>query len=254
MRKEFKSLGYPEQHGYIYDGDSYQSYAPIDQRFRMFAWYGFEENLRSNEWALDIAHAGDYLHSLAMAALGDDELAMAIRWRFDPVAQPETIAFAAEKIRYSPEVDGAKRRYFSLSLKKIGNNHNLQYDKRYQSLESYHDGSAKMVHSLLSPEHPSGLERFILADQIREYMNAKYGYGEMEHPSVFLGWSEREDHEGVRLSADVRNGIELCRAAIAVAVNREHVRGSCDCYLHNLGNRRVEAEAEQKLLEAPTGD
>jgi hypothetical protein len=249
--KRFPSIEHPETYGFSFNSDIWDSRSNFCMYMRMWRTEGDGMIQHSHDWSVTPEFAGDYLHSLAQAALEDDELAKGIAWRFPDTPTAERMAFAAG-IKFDTDKGYGVARYYSLELRKIGTSQKLEHDKRYERIERHHDGGPRSIWGILldKRDHLNGLEKFILADAIREYTNSARGYGTMEVTSTFLGWTTGESEPAVKMSSEIRNGIRMVRSVVDAYKLRDHARSYLECYRHNLENeRRRNAQAQPEPLQ-----
>jgi hypothetical protein len=191
MLKKFKSIA-DNQHGYSYDSQAFDIHAPIDCHFRMYKTYGDELTQHSPDWSVQLDHLADYLASLAEAMLSDEELARNLLFTFSRRPSVKAIEFAASvKFKAGEEKDWLKgRRWFSAKELKLSKAPSKEHDKRYEEGREVHDGSANSIFRILIGEYSSGLEKYLTADAIRDWVLAQERGGlYMQLPAEFLKWT-----------------------------------------------------------------
>jgi hypothetical protein len=177
MLRKFASLKEPAKYGYAFDTDCYDSTAFFSDKLRMFETYGDGLCQHSREWAVQVESLADYLASLATAMLaGDEELIKHARWEFREHTDVAAIEFAASVV-FKPvkREDGQPltyektRRYYSMEERKISAAPAKEYDKRYQRIESWCDGSVEAIYRMIIPQYAKGMEFYAYADAIRNW-------------------------------------------------------------------------------------
>lgn len=206
--RKFKSLAHEKEYGYAYDSQACDAQAVIESHFRMFHDYGDGLTQHSPDWSVQADFLADFLASLAQAMLTDDELARDLYYTIWQRPDAKHIAWAASVIYKAPK-DGectSKRRYFSAKEMKVSGSPSKQYDRRYEEIREIHDGSPDSIYRILLPEYADGLQKYIYASAIRDWMLEQDGGGYMELPAEFLRWFSDRD-ESLRL----RNAYECCK-------------------------------------------
>jgi hypothetical protein len=116
--------------------------------------------------------------SLSAAMLEDDELARDLYFTICRRPDEKHIAWAAT-VQYKKPKDGeyAKPRYFSAKELKVSAAPSKAYDKRFEEIRDVHDGSANSIFRILVPEYADGLEKYIIAEAIRDSARARRLHG-----------------------------------------------------------------------------
>ena len=208
MLKKFGSIA-NKQYGYSYDSQAFDIHAPIDGHFRMFDTYGDGLTQHSPDWSVQLDHLADYLASLAEAMLTDQELAQNCLFTFSRRPSVKAIEFAASvKLKAAEEKDWLRgRRWFSAKELKLSKSPSKEHDKRYEEVREIHDGSPNSIFRILVGEYSSGLEKYLTADAIRDWVLAQDRGGlYMQMPAEFLKWTD--DRDKARL---LRDAVESCK-------------------------------------------
>jgi hypothetical protein len=208
MLKKFESIA-DKQHGYSYDSQAFDIHAPIDCHFRMFETYGDGLCQHSPDWSVQLDHLADYLASLAQAMLADEELAQNCRFTFARRPSVKEIEFAASvKFKAGEEKDWLKnRRWFSAKELKVSQAPSKEHDKRYEEVREIHDGSPDSIFRILVGEYSSGLEKYLTADAIRDWVLAEDRGGlYMPMTAEFLKWTDDRDK-----ARQLRDAVETCK-------------------------------------------
>lgn len=209
MFRKFASIAHGKQHGYAYDSQAWDARAPIESHFRMFDTYGDGLVQHSPDYSVQVEYLADYLASLAAAMLTDDELAQSLVFTFARRPSVKQIEFAASIVYKAPaEKDWNKsRRWFSVQEMKVSKAPAKQYDKRYEEVRDIHDGSPSAIYRMVLPEYASGLERYLYADAIREWVLAQDGSGMyMPMTAEFLKWTDDRDK-----ARQLRDAVDACK-------------------------------------------
>jgi hypothetical protein len=115
-----------------------------------------------------VENVADYLYSLALAMLKDDELAATAAYTLMSSPSDETIAFAASVVWRESDNDYSKQRYFSMALQKMGTR-TKEHDKRFEAVNRYIDGSKASILRLVTSEYAAGFERMKNALAVDEW-------------------------------------------------------------------------------------
>ena len=252
MYRKFASIANSAKFGYSFDSDKWEYRANpfLTQKFRMFETMGDGMTQHSHDWPVTEEYAIDYLFSLAVVLLEDEEIGSNYGHMFHAQPRPDALKFAASLV-FDSEKDKEwnKKRYYSMSELKVSRNPKLQYDTRYKELNEYQDGTAGAILALVMPQSPDGLEAWQYADAVRTWVaeNLKSGY--MEMPAVHLKWFESAKFERGRqadqyqLARDFRDAFEACQTAVDSHFNRRRATQYVECYRSEL-QRRAEREIQ----------
>lgn len=121
----------------------------------------------------------------------------------------KAIEFAASvKFKAGEEKDWLKgRRWFSAKELKVSKAPSKEHDKRYEEVREIHDGSPNSIFRILVGEYSSGLEKYLTADAIRDWVLAQDRGGlYMPMTAEFLKWTD--DRDKVR---QLRDAVEACK-------------------------------------------
>jgi hypothetical protein len=244
MFRKFKSSAHEEKYAYTYDSGSYDAHAPVDPHFRMFETCGDGLTQHSPDWSVQIEFLADYLASLAQAMIEDAELAQNLLFTFWRRPSVEQITFAAS-IRYKApaEKDWFKgRRWFSVKELKLSKSQSKEHDRRYEEVREIHDGSPSAIYRMVLPEYASGLEKYLYADAVREWVLAqKDGGMYMPVAAEFLKWTDDRDK-----ARQVRDGFEACKNIC----ESYRLRATAESYVENY-RRMTAPKPEPKPEPAP---
>jgi hypothetical protein len=233
MFKKFASIAHSNDFGYSYDSQQWDSHAPIESNFRVFKNYGDGLCAHSPCWSVQLEQLPDFLMSLAEAMRTDDELAQALTYTFARRPSLKEIEFAASvKYRGHEEKDWLKsRRWFSAKERKVSKAPSKEHDKRYEEVREIHDGSPNSIFRILIGEYSSGLQKYLYADAIRDWVLAQDRDGMyMPMTAEFLKWTDDRDKaralrdafeacknvtESYRLRSAVESGVENYKRQVA---------------------------------------
>ncbi len=234
----FPSLAHPTKYAYAFDTSAYSSSSETCGYFRQFETYGDGLTQHGGDWSVMFAHLTDFLASLAEAMLSNPELIRAVGGILNPYPHVESIEFAASVVFRESDEDWTKRRYYSVSLKKIGNR-TKEHDKRFSEIHKYLDGSCASILRLVLSDYSSGLERYLAHETIR-----LWAMDQKKRPSYGEQWKEYFNGDWSKNNA-LRNSLAAARAVIDSA--RQHTNA-----VDLIANYRLqltrEAEAEAEAL------
>ena len=188
---------------------------------------------------MQVEYLADYLASLAEAMLTDAELSHELFFTIHQRPDAKHIAWAASVIYKAPK-DGeytSKRRYFSATQMKVSSSPSKQYDKRYEELREIHDGSPNSIYRILLPEYADGLQKYIYASAIRDWLLEQEG-GYMELPAEFLKWFD-DRNKSLRL----RDAYEACKNITESCRLRANVESSLANYKRSVQPKEPEPAA-----------
>jgi hypothetical protein len=224
----------------------------MESHFRVFHNYGDALVQHSPDWSVTLDLLADYLASLAQAMLTDEELAQNLLFTIWRRPSAKQIAWAATVVYKKPK-DGeyGKARYFSANEMKVSNAPSKQYDKRFEEIREIHDGSPNSIFRILVPEYANGLEKYIIAEAIRDYLIEHDGH--MELAAEFLKWFER-DREKAR---QLRDAYEACRHITESYRLKAAVESSLENYKRQVAPKEApvpEPEAAAAEAASKAGD
>lgn len=243
MLRKFISIMNPDTMGFSFDTEQWSGNALIHTAFRAYQTYGDGLTQHSSDWPITSEQFADYMVSLAKAMLADGELAEHLHFTIARAPNRKAIEFAAS-IVFKPadgeeEVSGCyrrekKTRYYSLEERKVTSADAKQYDKRYQKVESWCDGSPSAIYRMLLPEHADGLERYQWAHAIHQWTCDQDGQY-MELPARFIKWAQDND-----TAREMRDAFD----AAAHVVESVRLRNAAESEIANV-KRRLERKREQ---------
>ncbi len=238
MRTKFQSLQYPEKYGYVFDSEAWRG-GEIESTFQMFETCGDGLIQHSHEWAITRDFVADYMASLGTAMLADSELVEKLAWKLTRTPRIEDILFCAG-VKWK-ESDGQynKRRFYSVSERKVSGAAAKEHDKRYTQIEPWNDGSPEAIYRMLRPEHNDGLGDYLYADTIRQWVLTQDNLY-MDMAPEFLKWW---DHKRRDESRDLRNAVDACVALVDARQRR------CDAESVLDGMRRNHERRREQLAE-----
>jgi hypothetical protein len=243
MLKKFASIAFANNYGYAYDSEAwdYNSIAFLDKKYRMFQTYGDGLCQHSGDWPVAEEYAIDYLNSLAVVLLQDEELAEHAMYGFQTPARKEVIEFAASLV-YDPKKDAGygKARYYRLQHRKVTRNQDKAHDDRYKELHQYLDGSPESIFSVMVEDYASGQDRYHYACALRAWLEENRPKVYMEMPCRFLKWFKESTHT----AREFRDAHEACFAACQIVEDRKRETMHIENY-----RRRVEAGTVKPIEE-----
>lgn len=221
---KFASLAHPDKYGYAFDRSAWSSSTETNSSYRQYETYGDGLTQHSNDWPVLFDNLTDYLASLAVAMLANNELVEAANFSLRRAVGADKIAFAAGVVWKETDNDWAKRRYFSVSLQKMGNK-TKEHDKRFTEVGRYHDGSRAAIFRMVCPEYPDGFERYQIAEAIDTWAAAQTKYIKVGEgfPEYFNG-----DHQKLY---SLQRAVQACRYVVEAKERREWAQGSIDNYM-----------------------
>ena len=165
---KFPSIEAPEQRAYVFDSLSSNLYPPVDPSLMFYSTHGDDMIAHSPNAPISVEMFCDYCYSLAEFLLLHQELTETVYWHFDsPVGEAE-IEFAS-KVIYKPE----KERWYSLSERKISASENKRYDRRYERIQEWADGSYESIVRILRQAHYSPLKAFVMQLAVYDWFNKR---------------------------------------------------------------------------------
>jgi len=224
---QFPSIAHPQKYGYAFDTSAWSSSSETSGYFRQFETYGDGLVRHSCDWTVTFDYLTDYLASMAEAMLASPELIGAVGSMFRSPVDEETMAFAASVVFRESDKDWTKRRYYSKSLRKIGNR-TKEHDKRYQEITHYQDGSCASMLRVILSDYSSGLERYLTVEAVRLWAVAQ-----KNGPSYGEGWPEYFAGEWGK-NNDLRNGVYCCRSIAEASRLRQSAEGVLGNYRERL--------------------
>jgi len=231
MRITFASIADSDKVAYQYDSDAYSRNPLVNSEFRLYETLG--DGMIAHTPSMDIApeRLTDYLQSALRFMFAEDQTKdstltyhMSCASRRGPC--DEVIAFAASIVAKESDKDYSTRRYYSISERKISKKAELQYDKRYQEVPTWADGSSESIYRLLKADWHDGFTAYMYAYNVREWCINHSVW--CDSPGALMGWF-REDHEkdmnlmyAVRAVRCFAQSIDLMDAAKRSLASYEH--------------------------------
>lgn len=236
MLRKFASIMWPNKFGYAVDTEQWESRAQVHSHYRQFETYGDGLCQHSHNWPITIEFIDDFLGSLAVAMVADEELCQHQAHNFQRRPSIGQIEFAASVVYKE-----GKRRYWTLDDKgkNVVTSADKRYDKRYQEVESWCDGSPEAIYRILIPEYADALQRYATADAIRDWVLPRPN-GWMPMTGEFLKWKPYCDvPEAARR---LRRAFNACRCITESYRLREEAK--CD-----IASLQRDAEQVNQLTE-----
>jgi len=234
---KFASLAHPEKYGYALDTSAWGSSSETHSYYRQFETYGDGLIQHSGDWSVTFDFLTDYLASLAVAMMANDELVEAADYSFRRGASAELIAFAAGVVWRESDKQYDKRRYFSTQLSKMGARAK-QYDKRFAEIQDWHDGSRSSIFRLICPEYPTRFEQYQIALSVENWaeLQAKYIPTGERFPVFFDG-----DYQKLY---SLKCVLQCCRHIAEAHERKQWAQGSIDNYKAGLERAALRLLAE----------
>jgi hypothetical protein len=245
MFRKFASIAHPDKYGYAYDSEQYKG-GELSPRFRQFETYGDRNIQHSGDWAITLDFAIDYLNSLTVAMLDDEELCDAMSYPLNHRPSTEDLKFSAS-LKYNEVKDSGwnKTRYFSVAKRKVTRDQEKSHDDRYTELKPWHNGTPEAIFAMVVHEYSTGLERWQYAQTVREWAEANLKNGFMEMPAVFLKWFN-QDYE---LARQFRSAFTACRSLSEAHRLRDEGRRQIESYKGDIERKRAAEARDTAALE-----
>jgi hypothetical protein len=235
MYRKFASIAHADKYGYAFDSSISGNRAEVSRYFRMFETGGDGLTQHSPCWPVTKEYLADYLASLALALKGhaiattnfqyleqakedddnvqwlpDGELIDSIRHEFERRPSDKEIVFASSVV-YKEN----KRRWYSLREENISSSDSKRFDKRYEEVQTFHDGSAKSMLGILAGEFPDGMRVYNVAAAIYDWCRADNDRPYILTPARFLEWTDKYDeadriHGAYEACRNICEGYRLC--------------------------------------------
>lgn len=216
MLRKFASIAHPTEYGYAYDTDAYNYDAPVEPHFRMYQTYGDGIVQHSGDWPVTWQYFADYCASLAAAMLADEDMTNHLRFTFGSCRVSDKAFSFAASVVFKPvsaeEPWEKKTRYFSISEQKVSSNPAKKYDKRYQRVEYWCDGSANAIYRMVCPDYAGGLDKYHIAAALYDWTHAEDSRPWMPRPSEFLKLTENDLDKSVAIENAWDACVSICRA------------------------------------------
>jgi hypothetical protein len=222
MRKLFKSVLNPDTYGLVLDSDSYSmgETPQVHCQIRRFDTLGDGMTAHTPDYNIPRTGLLDWLLSAAayLAETRETDAASVISWILVPVESP-AIAFAST-VQHKEFEQWDKRRYYSLSEKKVSTAGRLRHDKRYEETQSWMDGSPESTSRILYKAYWDFFTVYCSRECVREWMiEHRDEYWQMPLSTMGDAWQEagnaRDVHNAYRHLRDIATAIKTLDAATA---------------------------------------
>ncbi len=197
----------------------------LGPRFAEYDTYGDGLTQHGYQYPVVADNVVDFLISLGKYMLDTPTAADELRKTFD---WPEHLNKKRIEFALSVKYDENKTRYYSMSEQKVSASPKLEWDKRYERVPTWADGSLESAFRLLPKQ--SALEHLRTYLDIREYLFERDN------------WCDTMEGYGIGLDNDANgNKFSNLHSAFIVIDNMvraaqllDHARGSFDCLTHNM--------------------
>ncbi len=254
MRQKFESLR-DSQHCYAYDTSQFNS-CEVSPRLRMMATYGDGLTQHSPDWAITRESAVDYFESLAAFLVtpeADGKILDSVAYLLDQTPDEALIEFAASVVWKESDDDYRKRRYYSIDERKISSSDAKRYDKRYEEITKYMDGTPATVFGMVCPKYAEGIQAYQYAEAVRDWFSKqtekKYKHTWMEPAGIFLKWYIGQDsyqnHSNIRR---LNAALDACRAVCKA----HRLRNYAAQYVENMREAIAIERAKLATMEPET--
>ena len=218
MQFRFSSIEAPEQRAYVFDSsvsfDRSNLYSPVDPSLMFYSTHGDGMIAHSPNFPISVEMICDYCYSLAEFLLQHQELAETVYWHFDSPADETAIGFAS-KVIYKPD----KERWFSLSERKISASESKRYDRRYERIPKWADGSYESIVRILRQDYYSPLKAFVMELAVYDWFTRHGCVGTLPCFDPQADWDLRS-----KQVAAVRTVQDVCKAHYKLESARRMVR------------------------------
>lgn len=194
----FQSLTRGNDVGYLYDdsisADHSWSRNPPEYchtKLMQYKTYGDGLTVHSSPYSVPIEYVSDLCVSMTHHFINHpDDLTDAVNnYLFTDHLSADAILFAT-KIKY---IEG-KIRYYSMQEQKISASEKLRYDKRYERIPEWADGSAGSVYRLTVESYFCGIRRILLMDKIHTVMEYPWMDYKKLYPQLPIDDDMRDFH------------------------------------------------------------
>jgi len=184
---------------------------PISRGFRYYETLGDKSTAHTPDMPLPIQLLPDYLYSLAAAIQTNPEIIDTIGYDLRCPVDEQDMEFA-EGIGYNSE----KVRYFNLKERKVSSTPSKRFDKRWEEIKSYMDGTPLGMFHVLVKDHYSGIQKFVLMYEILDYLRRRHSAMYGQYAAQMLKWDGVSYSELDNAYATVRYALRANEAAHAV--------------------------------------
>lgn len=185
MTHRFASIAHPEKLVYVYDSSvNYDGRYAISTRLRYYETLGDGTTQHTPTMPIHLQLLADCLFSLAQAMLTNGELADAAYELRSGLASDRDLEFAFS-VKYR---DTNKPRYYSRDERKISTADSARHDRRYERIETRHDGSIDSAFNILHKDYYQGLQKFALMYAVSRYSTNVLDHGYHGDVASLLKW------------------------------------------------------------------
>ena len=244
MYRRFASLMHPNEFGYAYDsGGDWSSNVHVCREFKMYQTYGDNLTQHSTAWPITREYFADYLASLAAYLVanpdepntGEETLTATLGYHFIDGPRDDGIEFCASVVYRESDKSWDKRRYYSVSERKIGGKAK-EHDKRYQEIAEWNDGKPNAILRMILPDYSYDLKRYCYACKIKDWVGRQKN-GWMPSVLEFLDWKEyygRYDSPQQAKGEILETAFDLIVSVIERYRLADHIRRKMDQINRNL--------------------
>ena len=239
-----------DQHAYEFDAaHEWQRGTPeVSFALRMFDVLGDGMCAHSPAWTITRQHFVDYCYSLADYLVKNPHKYVdcgMVKYEFLPDVYDERIAFAATVI-YKDVSLKFKRQYYSLSEKKLSTAEKLRYDKRYEEVPSWADGTPEAVYRLLWLGCYSPLQNLAIAKRVENWFHQhKDDYDSLDRYAK-IGWGIEDTTERWA----IQRALFVVQSVINALDTLSSTPRSVESYVYNWKNDQQRAAAATVPAEA----
>lgn len=133
----------------------------------------------------------------------------------------------ARSIKFNPD----KRKFYSITELKTSTSEKMQYDKRYELIPEWADGSIDCLCRMLIPSFSNGLEKFYYYDQLRHLPNM---WGNIEGCLIGLTGKTYE-----YTSVTAENALHILTYFVGAYRLQQQAVRSMECLIHNMESRKA---------------
>jgi len=243
-----------DQHAYEFDSaHDWEVRRPaVSCACRMFDTLGDGMCAHSPAWPIPREKFVDYCYSLADYLVKNPQKYAdcgMIKYEFMPDCYDERIAFAAS-IVYKDTSDKGKRQYYSLSEKKLSTADKLRYDKRFEEVPPWADGTPEAVYRLLWMECYSPLQNLGIAKRVDNWFHQhRDGYDSSDTYGK-IGWGIEDCNE----RWEVQRAFHVVQGVIEALDTLRDTPRFIESYLYNWRNEQQRKAANSVPAEGVTQD
>lgn len=190
-------------------------------------------------------YVGDYLISLAQVISGAEDAARSIAYFLTAGPSDEAIEFAAS-VKYKEPKQNKKgywvgNQYYSMQFQRVSTVSSKQYDKRWERVADFHNGSFESVMRLVSPQPGEKFNHYVTAFRVMNWFRAdSRRLRKANYPNYYaaqhVGWaSNYEDYSAIDY------GYRTCLKAIEIHRLRSEVKQLTDTYMQYATVKKLES-------------